>query len=180
MLDSFQTVLWSITYALIIVAGILSRKDKKVSMPYASGVLSFSWEICAIWGSGGFWGHVAWLALDIAIVFIGFRYLQASRSRVLYAISILISTALLQYIFTIQSGMLISAFVIDLIMAVCYLVDRKKLSSKLKIPIAFTRLLGDLFAGVFYAPESIFIVIVAVIVFFCNLSYLYLCIEETG
>jgi len=98
----------------------------------------------------------------------------------LYAISILISTALLQYIFTIQSGMLISAFVIDLIMAVCYLVDRKKLSSKLKIPIAFTRLLGDLFAGVFYAPESIFIVIVAVIVFFCNLSYLYLCIEETG
>ena len=59
-------------------------------------------------------------------------------------------------------------------------IPRKKLSPKLKIPIAFTKLLGDLFAGVAYAPESIFVAILAVLVFYCNIAYLCLCIGEIG
>lgn len=180
MLDTFQVILWSITYVLIIVAAILSRKEEKVSMPFVAGVLNFSWEICAVLHSRGLWGHVIWLSLDIAIVLSSFLFIQSRRNKIMYVVAILLSTVLFRFAFTLQHGMLFSSFIIGLIMAVWYLIDRKKLSSKLKVPIAFTKLLGDLFAGIYYAPESVFIGVLAVLAFYCNIAYLYLCIEETG
>ena len=78
------------------------------------------------------------------------------------------------------AGMLISVFVIDLIMAINFLIQRKKLSPKMKTPIAITKLLGDTFAGLYYAPQSNLIGIIACVVFMCNICYLYLCLEESG
>lgn len=74
--------------------------------------------------------------------------------------------------------MLYYSFIIDLIMAVCFITDHKKLSPKLKIPIAVTKLLGDACAGMHYASDSWFIALIACIVFVCNVYYLYLCEEE--
>jgi len=178
MFDTFQVILWSITYVLIIVSAMLSRKEHKISMPFVAGVLNFSWEICALLHSRGHWGHVLWLSLDVAVILSSFLFIQSSRKRILYAVSILFSIVLLRLVFSLQGGMLISVFIIDFIMAIWYLVDRKRLSPKLKIPIAFTKLLGDLFAGIAYAPESIFVGILAILVFYCNIAYLCLCIEE--
>jgi len=178
MLDILQFIFWSVTYVLIIIAGYLSDGEKKVSMPYSAGVLNFAWEICALYNSGGLWGHAVWLGLDIVIVFWGFRFLKTNKVRFIYAASIAVFTSILFYIFTLSNGMLISVFIIDLIMAVSFLVDRVKLSPKLKVPIAFTKLLGDMFAGLHYAPYCAFVGILAGIILICNLYYLYLCIKE--
>ena len=45
---------------------------------------------------------------------------------------------------------MISGFAIDLIMAVMFLVDRKRLPPELKVPIALFKLIGDLCGGIYY------------------------------
>ena len=69
-------------------------------------------------------------------------------------------------------------FVIDLIMAIVFLVQIKQISPYLKIPVAATKLIGDLFAGLFYFKVLKLVAVIAVIVFLCNLAYLVLCIIE--
>lgn len=178
MFDIVQIICWSITYVLIIVAGIIGYKDRKVSMPYVAGILNFSWELCALLESKGFWGHTLWLLLDVGIVLLSFRCIQEKKKRVLYVVSVILAFVTLKCIFLMQLGMLFSVFVIDLIMAAYFLIERKKLSGRLKIPIAFMKLLGDIFAGVYYAPTSKLVGILALLVFFCNTAYLCLCIGE--
>lgn len=95
MLDTLQVIFWSITYVLIIIAGFQSQEIRKVSMPYIAGVLDFAWEICALYNSQGFWGHILWFALDLIIVFFGFRYAKSSIHRNKYIVSIIISTLFL-------------------------------------------------------------------------------------
>lgn len=179
MLDTLQIIFWSVTYVLIIIAGSQSRKIRKNSMPYIAGVLIFAWEICALYNSKGFWGHIMWFSLDLAIVYFSFKYIKTKKSKIIYTLSIFISTILLMYIFTLSYGMLFSSFIIDFIMAVCFLADRERLSPKLKVPIAVTKLLGDTFAGLYYAPESVLVAILSGVVFLCNILYLYLCVKET-
>jgi len=180
MFDILQILLWSITYVLIIVAGFLSSDFKKVSMPYVAGVLNFAWEFCALWNSKGFWGHILWLSLDLFIVFFGYRYAACAKSKLIYTLSLIASTVLLLAVFTLPNGTLISVFAIDLIMAIWFIVDQKRLSPKLMIPIAATKLLGDLFAGIYYANMSDFVLVAAIIVFICNLFYLCMCMESSG
>ncbi|MBQ9931100.1 MAG: hypothetical protein IJO79_01990 [Firmicutes bacterium] len=178
MFDTLQIIFWSITYILVIVAGTQSWNLRKVSMPYVAGVLNFAWEICALYTSGGFWGHILWLGLDLVIVFFGFQFVSTKKQKTLYLAAIAIATISLFIIFRHPEGMLVSVFVIDLIMAIYFLIDRKKLSPKLKVLIAVTKLLGDLFAGLYYGPLSDFIAVTATIVLLCNGYYLYLCIME--
>ena len=178
MLDILTIVFWSLTYVLIVIAGFKSRNVKKVSMPYIAGVLNFSWEICALIVFRGNWGHVLWLLLDCVIVYFGFSYLGKVKQRLLYIISIVVITIVLFHIFKLPDGALISVFIIDLIMAIDFIVQSKALSSQFKVPIAITKLIGDLFAGIMCATSSILIAILAVLVFLCNLFYLCYCFEE--
>ena len=85
MLDTLQIIFWSITYVLIIIAGIQSRNIRKVSMPYGAAIQNFTWEICALIISHGFWGHIVWLSLDIAIIILGFLFASSKRHRIVYA-----------------------------------------------------------------------------------------------
>jgi len=97
----------------------------------------------------------------------------------IFLILMLIGMLFTRHVFTMQNGMLYSSFAGDFIMAVCFLTDRKKLSGKLKVSIAVTKLLGDLFAGMCYGPEGAFITILAGLVLLCNIAYLYLCMDES-
>lgn len=178
MLDTLQIIFWSITYVLIIIAGIQSRNIRKVSMPYGAAIQNFTWEICALIISHGFWGHIVWLSLDIAIIILGFLFASSKRHRIVYATLIPVGILIFGAVFSLENGMLYSSFAIDLLMAIYYLVDRKQLSPKLKIPIAVTKLIGDTCAGLYYAPMAAFVAIIAVFVFLCNIVYLYLCIAE--
>lgn len=178
MLDTMQIIFWTITYLLIIIAGYQNRETRTISMPYVAGVLNFGWEACALQQSQGFWGHILWFALDCAIVYFGFNYLKSTKHRIAYIASIYFVTFVFSYVFTLPNGMMLSSFAIDLIMAVWFLLDRRKLSSQLKVSIAVTKLIGDAFAGLFYASMSAIVEVLAVMVFVCNSCYLYLCIRE--
>lgn len=180
MLDAVQIIFWSMAYLLIIIAGVLGCREKTASMPYTAGVMIFSWEICAMIISRGFWGHLLWLLLDVGIVLINLRCIRLWKNKILYAASILACTGLIKVIFSLPDGMLYSSFIIDFIMAVYFLVDRKRLSGRLKIPIAFIKMLGDTCAGLYYGPDSELVGVVSILVFFINSAYLYLCIEEIG
>ena len=84
----------------------------------------------------------------------------------------------MNFIFSIDRGLFVSSFVIDLIMAIVYLLQRNKMSPHLKISISITKLLGDLFAGLYYFKGAKLVAIIAVIVFVCNVIYLLLNIIE--
>lgn len=147
-------------------------------MPYMALLLNFTWECCALLVSKGFWGHIAWLALDFIILIFGFLYMRSSKAKALLVAAIPVGIIVLRYIFIFPQGMLYSCFIIDLLMAVYFIIDHKKLSPKLKIPIAVTKLFGDICAGIYYAYDSWIIALIACIVFICNVYYLYLCEEE--
>lgn len=179
LVDDYLTVgFWSVTYLLIVFAGYRSRADKQVSMPYIAGVLNFAWEICSMYWKPGFWGYILWFAIDITIVWFGFCFLDSARKRFCYIASIVFSTlALLLILQQSNSGFIYSVYIIDLLMAICYLAERKKLSPTLQITIGFTRLLGDFFAGFVFCRYT-FTVVIAIAVLICNCVYVYLCIRD--
>lgn len=90
-------------------------------------------------------------------------------------------TVMLHYVFEIPfaNGMLASAFVIDMLIAIEYVLLAKKISKHGKVLIAIFRFAGDFFAWLCYLNESIFVAISGIIVTLLNLFYLTLCIQET-
>ncbi len=179
MFDDLQALFWSITYILVIVAGFKSQKFRRVSMPYLAGVLNFAWEFTALnLTRGSNFIHISWFGLDLLIVYIGYNFLKDKKGKILYLTTIFVLSILLRYLFNLNSGMLISVFVIDLIMAITYLFQFKQMSPYLKIPVAITKLIGDLFAGLYYYNELKLVAVIAVMVFICNSIYLLLCIRE--
>ena len=122
--------------------------------------------------------YIVWFAIDLAIVCFGFYFLDSKGKRLAYVISIIVSTIGFFIVFhKFRYGFAYSVYIIDLLMAICFLVDRKKLSPVLQITIAITRLLGDFFAG-FVFRHLTFTVVIAILVFICNAVYLYLCIKQ--
>lgn len=180
LLDYIQITFWSVTYVLIICAGFKSRQISMVSMPYVAGVMNFAWETIALFfeSKGGNWGHILWFGLDLIIVYFSFKFLKSDYVKTKYILSIIAMTVAFYFVFKIEGGMLYSVFALDLNIAICYIVWRKQMSPHFKIPIAVTKLIGDAFAGIFYAKETIFVLIIAIAVFICNISYLIFCIIE--
>lgn len=76
------------------------------------------------------------------------------------------------------SGMLISSFLIDLTMAIEYVIRSKKIALKGRTPIALAKLLGDLFAWLAYMQQSPFVAVTGFAVLLLNIFYLALCLEQ--
>lgn len=170
---------WSITYILIVAAGFLSRKEKKLSMPYIAGALNAAWEIAATIYTHGNPGFIIWFIIDVFILFWGFFFSPSVKQRIIYCASILLSTCILLFAFEkFTPAFLFTVYLIDVIMAFEFLVKRTKLSSKFKITIAVTKLLGDLFAGLTFSYMYDFIIVFATVSFVCNCIYLIACIKE--
>jgi len=170
---------WSVTYILIVIAGFRSRKEKKVSMPYVAGVLNVAWEIAGTVYTRGNPGFIIWFLIDILIVFWGFLFLSSIWKKIVFLVAILPVTALFLYSFKhFDAAFLFSVYLIDVIMEIDFLVNRKQLSKKFMIPIASTKLLGDLFAGLTFGHIYSFVWIFALLSFICNTIYLIQCIAE--
>lgn len=180
MFDILQVVCWSITYILIILAGLenLQLGKMKMSIPCLAVILNLSWEFCALSLSDGYWGHVLWFGLDIIIFFINYIFLERKKDKIIYTGMCVCSAAILFGIFQLSQGMLLSCFVIDLIMAASFLFSQKFLSVKLKLPIAVMKLLGDAFAGAYYCSASVMVAVIAALVLIINSIYLYKCLKE--
>lgn len=91
---------------------------------------------------------------------------------------VIVAAATIYGMFKLPSGMLISSYTLDLIMAIEYVVCSKEISVHGKLPIAIFKWLGDLFAWLFYCKQSIFVGIIGAAVFLLNLFYLAYCMEE--
>ena len=191
MFDILQIILRTLTYALIIGFGLRYRKMPVVFMPLLAGTLNFAWEINSLiyqWAISQKlnFGCLVWTVLDIVIYIQNVRYLIISKKKniriVLYLLLLPGFIALFYMMFRLPgfNGQLIIAFVIDCIMAVEFLACVKKISSHGRIPIAITKLFGDLFAWFYYMKFSNFVVFIGVVVFLLNLLYLAFCLEENA
>lgn len=171
---------WSITYVFIAIAGFYSKKEKKVSMPYVAGVLNAAWEVAAIIHTGGNPGFIVWFIIDVFIMFWGFCFLTSAKKKILYSVSIFLSTIILLLSFEHLHAVafLFTVYLIDVIMAVEFILCRKKLSRKFNIAIAAAKLLGDLSAGLTFGYVHDCIIAFSIISFICNFIYLFQCIED--
>lgn len=191
MLDILQIILWTLTYALIIGFGFRYRKMPVLFMPLLAGTLNFAWEINSLiyqWviSQKLNFGCLVWTILDIVIYIQNVRYLiinKKKNSRIVFYLLLLPAfIALFYMMFRLPgfNGQLIIVFVIDCIMAAEFFVCVKKISSHGRIPIAITKLWGDLFAWLYYMKFSDFIVFIGVVVLLLNLLYLAFCLEENA
>lgn len=98
---------------------------------------------------------------------------------VIYSAATIAVTIGLHFVFNIELGMLVSSFVVDIIMAVSFLISFKRLSVYGKPIIACTKLLGDLFAWLEYSNYHIIIKAIGIAVLALNIIYLVLSILES-
>lgn len=180
MLDILQVILWSVTYVLICFYGIKYRNERKRMMPLFSGSLNIAWEINAFVWSKGFWGHIIWLLLDVIIFSLNVSSIKKVKNKVFYGIITLGLAGIMAGIFriTVIDGMLASAFALDLIIAMEYVIKAKSISKRGKAQIAIFKLLGDVCAWLFYMKNSEFVGIVGFVILLLNLFYLAYCLEE--
>lgn len=149
-------------------------------MPLLPGSLNLTWEWNALVISSGNWVHILWFSLDVIIYVFNIRYLNTVGKRLLY----FLWSALLLFGFwwlfrsEIKDAVLISSFIMDLVMAISFLIRAKKISRDGKIAIAIFKLLGDVAACFAYTSYTEWIPLIGCIVFICNLLYLCYCIEE--
>ena len=182
LLDVITGILWSITYLLIVIYAFKYRNEKKIMMPLIPGSICIAWELNALIVSQGFWVHVLWLLLDIFIFVFNILNISKPRNRILYIFMTLFWIALFAITFRINviDIMFISSFLLDLGIAIGYVVRARTISSHGKIPIAITKLLGDFCAWMCYSRYSGLIVGIGAAVFLFNLYYIALCLEENS
>lgn len=180
LLDHLQIAFWTSAYILIAYYGWRYRKEHILLMPMLAGVMNFAWEINALLISRGNYGHILWTGLDIAIFLHNLRRLPGKKQRVYYGGALLGFIGLLYGIFHIFTGygQLISVFIIDLIMSLEFVLLGKVIAPQGKILIGSLRLLGDLFAWLFYLRQSTLVGILGGLVLLLNLFYLAYCLEQ--
>ena len=176
--DAAQVLLWSLTYVLICIYMFRYRKRRAVGIPYIACCFNFGWELNALFGQGGRWEHILWTGLDAVIFCLNYRTIKDKKKRVAYLACFAAGAICLYYIFNIPGGMLISSFVADITMAAAFVLQRKQIDKNGKVFIATTKLLGDIFAWLAYMDETIFILIIGLLVFFLNAGYLAYSILE--
>ena len=178
ILDDLQIIFWSITYVLIIIFSFKNIKLKCRAIPIIAVVFNFAWEFNAL-VMNGHWGHYVWLTLDVIILAFALITVREKKFIISDFIFILISLIVFNVIFwTLSWGMLISSFVIDLTMAIGFYVRRKYLLHDGKIVIGIIKLLGDLFAWIYYSKFTVVVAIIGAVVFAFNLLYVMYAIKE--
>lgn len=148
-------------------------------MPLIPGSICIAWELNALIISRGLWVHVLWLGLDVFIFILNIYNIAKLRNRILYITMTVFWAVFFAFLFRITAFdlMFISSFLLDLGIAVGYVIKAKDISRHGQIPIAITKLLGDMCACIFYSQFSNLIVVIGIIVFLLNLYYLAKCLD---
>lgn len=93
-----------------------------------------------------------------------------------YIILLIVLTISFHFIFRYVTGMLLSSFIIDVIMQISFLLSFLHLSQRGQIPIAATKLIGDLFAWIFCRNSMIEVNIMGIMLLILNTCYLIIVI----
>jgi len=174
-LDVLQALFWSMTYVGIV---IYNRKYRISGIPVIAMASNFSWESVALFGDlhtvGQSWIHIVWFSLDAIILISYFSKCSAmyfSKKRIISIIGIEI--ILLSFIFRVPNGMLLSCFVIDLSMSVewfIYSFNSKYKANNLCEIICISKLIGDLFAWLYYLSHHDLVKYIGLIVLTLNIG----------
>ena len=180
-MDVLIGAFWSLAYIFIIVCSFQFRREKCIYMPLIAGALNLGWEFLAFLRSGGYWVHSIWLLLDVFILAYNVYILGSIKRRLLYLLVVLAGATVLYGVFTLSNGMLIAAFILDIEMAVEYLIvlwkTRPKKDTNIYIWIGIFRLLGDLSAWLGYMRSSTVVLVTGAAVLVVNALYLCFCFE---
>lgn len=168
---------WALTYAVIVFYGFRYWKEHPVLMPLVSGSLNIAWELNAFIREIHFLGFVIWTVLDVAIVAINIHHIRKRSMKVLYIAATAMATCILWGVFNMPGidGKFLSVYVLDLIMAVEYIVMRRHISGRGKKTIAVTKTLGDLFAWMCNMKFLVSAAVIGPIVLVLNCVYVYYC-----
>jgi len=172
-------IFWTATYVLILINCIWSykKRGKYIGMPLDALVLNISWEASSAIYTNGLIGILVWLLIDILIYYYEIKVLTKEK-KVVMVLSTIIAYFMLYASFHLSVGYFISAFLIDLYMALSFLVQWNSISRRYQIIIGTLKLVGSACAGIgcyMYHPALKWI---ATIVFAINFLYLCLVIKN--
>lgn len=177
MLDNLQVICWTIVYVFAVIFGIKHREDFRPQIPVIAVCMNFAWEINAIiFTNGSFWGHYLWLLLDAVIFMIMVVKLWHKRGYLLILLTAVL--AIILRVLFVHGFMLVSCFIIDILMAVEFAVNIKRISPYGKLSIAVFKLFGDLFAWLYYMEFSVTVKLIGAVVLILNSFYLFICIRS--
>lgn len=174
-IDVIQIVFWILTYILI---AFFSITKKQIIIPIFAILPNISWEIISVLNDivEGYFSiififHLFWFLLDLTILISYILVYKKRKLIIIYILLITIFSLSLYYIFKLDNGMLLSSFILDLSMAVSYIFFFYKNNFKNNIiiyGIIFCKLLGDLFAWLFYRNFMNIINYIGIIVLILN------------
>lgn len=179
--DLLQALFWSATYVLIIIFNI---KYRSLGIPPIAMATNFAWETTALIRYGSVI-HIAWFSLDLIIIITYFMLCKPVylRHKLYLPILYVVEMAAFYVIFE-AGGMLLSSFVIDCTMAIEYLIyiyiyntadERQPTQAPLLlIALCSTKLIGDLFAWIYYQEFSKTVFVIGILVFSLNSSCLWI------
>lgn len=190
-IDYTEAFFWTLTYIIIALTGIINKNEKRLCMPVPSLWINFSWETASIIRSfqKGFnlfsQGHFirfSWFVFDIFILWCFFEKNDFFRKKKLplfgYITAFLILTTFFLCSFNFEYGMPITAFIIDALMEVLFWFQRKKFDPANRLAIGVTKILGDLFAGIYYGSVHPTVIVLACIAFFFDVLYIIYAVKE--
>lgn len=180
--DFLQVLFWNAAYFTIIWCIVKHRNttQKQCYIPIAACFLNFGWEIAGTIILKWQWQVAVWLILD-SIIFIYCAYcLDSVASKVFFVLSEAgFAFACYELFQNVSGTMATTAFVIDLIMALLFVIRFRMISHNCRLLIGILKMLGDAFAWLAYANVSNLILILGLCVFLVNLLYISCCIEFT-
>lgn len=172
-------VFWIIVYVLILYVSVKDRQLKKKVIPCIAVCFNISWELACTfrWPN---WGKIiafSWCLINLVIIWFAFRALDSDRKKKFYGI-ILICVLILDCVtFEYIKIILYNAYIINLVMSAAFWIERKEINVFFKIPIAITKLIGNVFAlfafGNYYHYTLGIIESVALIFDFMYLGYCF-------
>lgn len=178
--DFLQVLFWSITYVLVI---IFNFRYKIAGLPIIAMTTNFAWETIALTHFGRA-AHIVWFTLDFLIVITYFLFCKPIYLKHKFYCILLYLAELFIFHLAFHSGaMLLSSFIIDCTMAIEYLIYICKIGKSgdygnrmLLILICAAKLIGDLFAWLYYKEFHTVVLIIGIIVFVANFCCLVLSI----
>lgn len=178
--DLLQALFWSATYVLIIIFNI---KYRSLGIPPIAMATNFAWETTALIRYGSVI-HIAWFSLDLIIIITYFMLCKPVYLRHKFYLPILYVVELTVFYVVFEAGgMLLSSFIIDCTMAIEYLIyiyiytadERQPTQApRLLVALCSTKLIGDLFAWIYYQEFSKTVFVIGILVFSLNCSCLWL------
>ena len=172
-LDVIQVIFWCLTYILVLFYQL--RKKKQI-IPSLVVIQNLSWEFNSVLFSRCFnyalLFRFLWLMLDF-FIFMTILKMTIKISALKQIRSLLFLTVLFIPVFLYGDNLILS-FVIDAVIAFCWLLDlvRSKNSNTCLVFVGFSKFFGDYFAWLAYRSTSFFVHLIGYFVLILNVAFI--------